>query len=399
MKKLLLLVLTLTMILSLAACTNNDKSKDKPEQETELTLDQKKELVKNDAIAIMEQDSREDPTTMIEAFTGDFKATGFNAASGIDSLWKKGNVLAENSENGVYYYVHNDDTMYIIDEDSGNYAKLGEVEYEHSMTIFDYFDIDISFFISDDSDEESDDEIPILTADQLTVSDDLATCTIGNDYLAKVLRFGMEAMDYSDIEKTQAIEAMTATGTYTVADHKLFIDVQSTVEDTPIRITLTATENATDGLTLAFVLDGGVRTDDLTIPTKMEMAYQNIKFNGSKAVSGIFSMKLEAGAEQIIEGSKLTFSMLNNLSYTFDLTKEGKPYINAKSNSKQTQTYMGQTKTDNDSQEFTIDFSKTENVLTVKTVSDGKTDIITADSVVFETPAETIPTKVTELAK
>ena len=394
MKKLLLLVLTLTMILSLAACTK---------KEPELTLDQKKDQVKQNVIHMLGDDSdgRQDPSELLSDFTGDYQVSSISAV-GTDyapsALWKKGNVSVTEMNGNKQYTVYQDGKAYIISEANGEFNKDYDYETTYISNLFSEFEVDLSAFMQSEDSETP--QMPDLTANDLTVSDDLTTCTISDTFLKEFAKSLCTSMDMEEAEQEAFLASYTGSGSFNVAENKLTIEISGTSEATgALKLAVVASETAADGFTMTMTIEMSMKQEEMLIPMTVTMAYKNVKWDGNKVVSGVLSLTTSATVDQTVEGITMKMSMDQTLTATVNRATAGKPSISIVSEAKQIQE-MGENKQEDAYKiTFNCDLSKTSDVLVCEMLEDGETVKITAQSVMLGNIDSTVPAKVTELAK
>ena len=405
-KTLLLITLVLSLVLSMAACsTDNAPNKDgatepQTEAQTEapLTLDQKKDLIKQEVIVLMGDESvdpREDPAKLLDAFSGDFKlsdlSSDYEQAELPSVIWKKGDVLVDEYADEIAYTVLKDGVVYYIGEgENGGYECYGSYENDMPLTILSYFGIDLSMFTDND---EGMTDIPELKAEDLTVSDDLTVCTISETYLKAMAKSLCESMDYTEDEITAFMTAFEGEGSYNVAEKKLLIELSGKSNTTgDLKVTVAASTNLNDGLAFSMKAEMVMPQGDFEVPTTIEMGYKNVKYNGNKVVSGAMYYNISATVEiDDGEGGKITSASTQSMEISINCENADKPIL----------TYTDEDKTvvtgepdEVYKQELKLDLSKSEDCFYYAATYGDQSMSATSDNLVLGTPDNTVPAEV-----
>ncbi len=406
MKKTLLLIsLVLSLVLSMAACSNTsdkDGSKEPPtEEQTEapLTLDQKKDLIKQEVILLMGDESvdpREEPTKLLDAFSGDFMLTGLttDAEEGDlpTAIWKKGNVLVDEYDDGDYYTVQKDGVVYHISETAtGSYEKNYSYEDDTPISILTYFDIEISMFTGDNADDT---DSPVLKAADLTVSDDLTVCTISEAYLKALAEDFCDSMEYTEDELAAFMAEFEGSGTYNVAEKKLTIEISGKSNTTgDLKVSIVAIDSATDGISLSTKVEMEMPQGDVSVPTTIEMAYKNVKFNGNKVVSGTMYYGITANAEMDNEeGGKITSASTQSMELSINCENAEKPVLSYTTEMKI--VVDGEPTEGGGKIELKLDLSKSEDCFYYAATYGEQSMSVTSDNLVLGTPDKAVPAEV-----
>jgi len=282
MKKVLILLLALSMVFTFAACrekpddptpsgtnpptnaptdaptdapsdTPSDAPSDVPSDAPvvtppEPTPDEKVAAIKNEVLKLLsddEKDTRKSPAALLESLEKDFAIKNIVRTAGGNTnlpfptsiVQKDGSSVKVFEDETYYTFTHKDIVMYIM-QATGEEPDLYHCERseEYYSSLFYAFGLDLSLLFGSvgelPDDEEVEIDFPLLTADDLTVSEDFTTCTISEAYLKKLLGSALKSYNYTDADIEALFLNFEGSGVYTVAEKKLVFNLSAETEKT-----------------------------------------------------------------------------------------------------------------------------------------------------------------------
>ncbi|MBO5845578.1 MAG: hypothetical protein J6Q77_02915 [Clostridia bacterium] len=223
------------------------------------------------------------------------------------------------------------------------YTQLGEEDYKSTPSIFEYLDIDISFSGSSDETEAPKD-IPTLTEDMLTVSEDRSTCTFSADYMNQFAKVFFDIMDSATDEESNIIEA---TGVYKVTENTYEFVVAGVSKSFEYRrITINYSNSEENGPNLYMKMEFPVRSNGMTLPTVAEVSMKDITYVDNKPVKATIESKYSVSdAKGKIQGLDYSMNLETSSCFTLDITNEASPKLTGKVTNNQTVSVDGNTDT------------------------------------------------------
>ena len=365
MKKFLSLLLALLLTLSLCACqtpeattpglpdnggenqepsdNNGNGQNNAPQPQPEPTLEEKKQAIKEKLIATYygnESAKLKSPMELLSALEKDFSITKISSLTDQPgapvSIYKKGDTILKNYE---YYQIHSvvkDGQIFFISHVNGSEPLEETIFDTDSVSLLTAMGMGeespwLNIPLTPDSDEDSL-EVPDLTVDHITVSDDLTTCTVSEEYIKEVLKIAFEEIgEFSPEELDEVLEAVQGSLVYTVAENKFVGSFTVTPPDLEMELQLdiVAIYDPQNGITIELKVTGDANVDDLPINIDLIYAVRNVKYINDAPVSGEIEIKLLGGAEQMIQGINAKMEMEKSIFLSIDRTNEQAPKIEA----------------------------------------------------------------------
>ncbi len=293
-------------------------------------LKEEKSVIKQKVIALMTEDDRQSPTDLFEEFCGDYsipylsKHNDFGVS--VNRIWQKDGVTAIEYANGnIEYTLVKEGYQFKLLTQNGqteliNAAPAVTAGGMYIPSVFADFSIDITAIYK--GNVQSDVSDPPLTEDMLTVSDDLATCTFSDEYMAAVIDMFLTEMGYSGTEKAQIAEKCSGSGKYTAEDNSVEFVLELNVPAMgDMKVTIRQSDNEKDGFRLSTITEYTVTGEGISIPTTNELSMFYVEYDGDVPVQAtIRSRVLESGAT--ITSNGVTYSVDSSNVSTFYLNKQ-----------------------------------------------------------------------------
>lgn len=407
MKKALLLLLVLATVLTFPSCKH------------EPTPEEKKAAIKDEVLALMSEDTidtRKSPDALFDVFEGNFAVSEItsvgNSSTRPHAVIHKDGVLYDAFSAPIssvayqttksYSFVHKDVAMKISDTNGS--AKLAgySTPDDYKPSFLTWFGIDTSLlfgFASGESAEEEDaPELPALSADMLTVSDDFATCTFSEAYLKEffIVLAETSSEELTDAEKETMLSEFEGSGVFNVTEKKLTFrfSAKSRVSGKFI-IELSMQDHPTDGMSVYMNTSDTVLSSDTPVFAESSVAMKNIKYNGDDPISGTMEMEMKMTVESKYGNTTKTTVTTVNSSATVNVENKDAPLFSIIQKSNSTSRLNNG---EPDVSEVTVDLSyepsRTESPLRYKyeAKSNGSTASLQMNSsnVAFGSAVETI---------
>ena len=400
MKHLLKLGLCVLLSLSLLLSACNKPS----EEDGPLTADD----VKARVIKLMtESNERQDPSTLFSFFDGDFSVSDITGKTEhgetIRSIKRKGAVTQVSTSIMTYYGVEAAGFLFYADDyqgEAGVYRVLPlDADAAELSTIFTVFGIDTSAFCGGDSD----DTMPTLSPDMLTVSEDLSTCTFSKDYIDTIAREICEAMSYNAAQTADFLKKYQGSGTYSVAENKLSFEIS--LNDRALgnlHQLSTVSVDAEGRVSTTALMEYSNPSKGIAVPIVSEVSFRDVVYREGVPVSATISLRSTADVSYS-EGSYphgpylITATEEVNSTFVLDCTNPSAPKATATSKKVRVESCEGDSMTTTQLLSLSIDQSSSTH-LTFSEIFNGHPDAsMTAGRLEFATPASfpTVPSRVT----
>lgn len=405
MKKFLSILLTLSLLSStlLFSCEDKNKSKEpkQPEgNEQDEELNKEKAILENVVFLMNEDVNGENDKDVINKFFGDFMIDGFvqsSEASLISRIYKIDNILVTEYKDGdtIYEAVKNDVlyVMYKPKKSSSVSLEKYEKENEWPLNIFDVFGFDMSNVYSNDA-ESSDDVLPKVTYDDLTLSEDHTTVTFSDDYLKAIAKNTVEAFDsFTNDEKEDFMDGILVNCAFTVPDQTFTFNFEATFEgygDLTADITISFKDNKL----CDYIGNVSITTEVEGIPVTMTMVTsQNdtVYDVDNNVVSANLMIRQIQECEYLVDGITVDYSLTSDCYFSF-VCENSAPKVYMLEETKESMSHTGASKTSTSSKELIVENS----TLRYTETADGKVvERVTSDHVSLTTPENvTIPKNV-----
>lgn len=431
MKRILSILLALVLIFSMAACApkdtnppeepdNGGENQQTPDENggneggeedntptPEQLLEQQKEALKQQLLEEINSDagimnlsgSLESPTALITALERDFSVDQIMGSKYAPrGIYQKGNELVILNPDFQIYTVEKGDLVFQIWVDDNNEPEVFDCvpKSAYSSSILTALNFDVSSIGSSsmvgmpEIPETDSMEIPTITAEDLTVSDDLNTVTISDTWIKAVLAESMLASAGAENQEQvdEILQTLQASATYTISENKINIIVTYTPEalDSEITLDVIIAYTEQDGFTMEFTFLGEMESAGIKVPFKATLAYRNIKYREGKAISGELETSMETSAKETVLGQTFASTYTNSLKLVIDLTNEQAPTFSAVAIQKQDSTVNGKPYYDMSfSAMQTLD--ATPYSMTYSEESDSTTLLYYTGRLIFDTPA------------
>ena len=343
-----------------------------------------------------EQDSSvQSPDEIFKTFLGDFTiespSTTGPLSNDIKRVYLKDGVyVVEYNSGEVSYETVYKGYLFSLSKDKTarismvGCTQLGEEDYKPTPSIFEYFAIDISNVYLTGSNEETGDskDIPTLTEDMLTVSEDRSTCTFSADYMNQFAKVFFEDMNSDLGEEMNIVEA---TGVYKVSEKTYEFIISGTSESCKdLRMTIIISNSEETGESLYMKVEGTMSSDGMTIPTVVEISMKDITYVDKKPVKAtIESKRTINGAKGKIQGHNYTMDSETSSCFTLDITNEASLKLTGKVTDNQTVSVDGKTdtiKTENSIECVFSNDADSKLTFSKRVTSNGQTTQVTMNS-------------------
>ncbi len=402
--KILCAILITSILLTFSACVKNKTNALTPEQ---IAIEEEKKQIKATVMAELnseQESSVQTPDKIFEAFMGDFTIESPSATGSLRKdikrvYLKDGVYVIEYISGEVSYETVHEGYLFSLNKDKtgrismDGYTQLGE-DYTSSPSIFGYFAIDISNVYPTGSNNETENskDIPTLTEDMLTVSEDRSTCTFSADYMKQI---GKVLFEDINSESDEEINIVEATGVYKVAENSYeFVIAGASNSFGYLRTTIIISNSEETGERFSIKVEGPINSNGMTLPTVFEISMKDITYVDKNPVKAtIESKRTIKGAKGKTQGHDYTIDLETTSCFTLDITNEALPKLTGKITDNQTVSVDGKTntiKTENslecvfsDGADSMLSFSKS-------VTSNGQTTNVTMNSSVLKhgAPAE-----------
>ena len=326
------------------------------EETTPLPSEEEIAAIKAEVIALMTADSDKDsPTTLFEAFIGDYAISdidqlmsngGYNAYS---KIFRNDDTLGMVYLDGVTtdYTVYRNDFAYTAYKDeNGNASVTGKTSLGgavYTPSILTDFGFDISAIYSGNISLQD----PTLDASMLTVSNDLLTCTFSDAYMTEVGRGICASLGYNDADSEKFFDTAKLSGVYYPQEKRAeFVIEFYELSLGETKITLTCTDKGTKGITYSTKMEFNVVSSGMVVPTTTELIISDVKYDGSRPISGQFELRSIASVTLDYGGSKVTSDAVSITTYSLFAEGENAPRCSAKLSSTTTTTVESGGKTE-----------------------------------------------------
>ena len=380
------------------------------------TLEEKKDRIKQHVMALMGDSHREDPESLFEYFCGDYVISSFgnsDDSSMFNKVYQKNGITVNEYTDGIKEYTAvKGGYVFTVVEQNGSFRLYGAEQYEDAdsyiPSIFDDFGIDISAFYDKDdaSGTEEDVEEPELTAEMLTVSGDLKTCTFSDAYMKEVLRMFGKSFGKTDAELDVFVNLSSASGSYSVEQDTVTfeilakrLDMGNGAEVDEAKITIFYCDSETDGITMTMNMEMTMAMDmDGTVinaPTVMEQTVSKVRYNGNKVVAASFESKMSTDIQATVSGISFKTAVCETNSFDLSIEEPENSKFSVNCSTEQTTT-MGETKATEKSSQildctFGTNASKFSYIMTQDGVQAAK---IEATGVTLGASGENVPSEV-----
>lgn len=372
------------------------------------TLEDKMNEIKQRVIAIMTDESgnKEEPESIFEHFCGDYVIPIFGNSGDstmFNKVYQKDGITVNEYSDGIREYTAvKDGYIFTVVEQNGSFRLYDMVEYEdadsHVPSIFDDFGIDISMFYDkgDSSSSDEDTEEPELTADMLTVSEDLKTCAFSDAYMKEIVRLFGRSQDKTDTELEEFVKNATASGVYSVEENSVTFEISAKDDTTGnIDTIVVYSENTESGINLTMKIDYDIMSEGMTIPMSIEMSYRNVKNDGDKVVSAEFEMKMSMEMVMEILGLKYESEVTSVSTYSLSVENKNAPSLSVRASSVDTTTEGDVT--ERVESNITLDCTFGGDMSYVVSENGEVTTRIDGKNIALSAEGESIPAKVYEL--
>lgn len=303
--------------------TTPPSSEQHPETKPDPLLD-KKNAIKDQVIVFMADDvENNDPYAMFEQFLGDYYVTDFSGiyqdSKPYNSIYHKDGVSVIDRTDGVSYQISAPNEIVTVQMQGGKLTVTDRtaVESPPIPSIFTDFGFDISTVYS--KDDSIDFTEPQLTADMLTVSDDLLTCTFSDEYLDSIATLFGESMDLDEAGCKAFVNSCTTSGSYSVEDKQaVFIISGDTDEMGKITVTLTLTHNPqrqdySTSMKVEFTQD----VEGTPVAITNELTIEDERYAGGNIPGFFFRNILTAEATVVQNGVPINSKTVTTSMYSF----------------------------------------------------------------------------------
>ena len=342
--KLLSIFLSLLLTLSVTSCNTTDSqtnaetttpqsttvntTRQPPETEPVTQPDpllNEKNAIKDEVLIFMADDvENNDPYAMFEQFLGDYYITDFSNAykdsKSYNSIYHKNGVSVVDRTDGVSYQISTPNEIVTAQMKGGKLSVTDRTAVERApiSSIFTDFGFDISIIYSQDDSIDFND--PELTADMLTVSDDLLTCTFSDEYLNSIATLFGESMDLDEAGCKAFVNSCTKSGTYSVEDKQaVFIISGDTDERGAITITLTFTHNPDrQDYSTTMKVEYTVEAEGTPVTVTNELTIMDERYAGGNTPGFFFRNILTTEATVLQNGVPLNYKTVTTSMYSIN---------------------------------------------------------------------------------
>ncbi len=380
------------------------------------TLEEKKDRIKQNVMALMGDREREDPEKLFEYFCGDYVISSFgnsDDSSMFNKVYQKNGITVNEYTDGIKKYTAvKGGYVFTVVEQNGSFRLYDMVEYEnadsHVPSIFDDFGIDISAFYDKDdaSGSEEDIEEPELTAEMLTVSGDLKTCTFSDAYMKEVLRMFGKSFGKTDAELEVFVNISSVSGVYSVDSETITfeilakgLDMDNGSDVGDVNVTISYRDSEADGITMTMkmqmTISMEVEGSVISAPMTMDQTVSGVKYDGNKVVEASFESKMFTDIQATASGISFKTAVYEINSFDLSIEDSGNPKFSVNCSTEQT-TAVGESKTTEKSSQildctFGTNASKFSYIMTQDGVQAAK---IEATGVTLGASGENVPSEV-----
>ena len=340
--KLLSIFLSLLLTLSVTSCNTADpqKSENASPQSTAATTQQppetkpvtqpdpllnEKNAIKDQVLIFMADDVEDnDPYAMFEQFLGDYYVTDFSGiyqdSKPYKSIYHKNGVSVTDRTDGVSYQISTPTEIVTAQMKGGKLTVTDRTAVESAPipSIFTDFGFDISMIYS--KDDSIDLAQPQLTADMLTVSDDLLTCTFSDAYLDSIAALFGESMDLDEAGCKAFVNSCTSSGSYSVEDKQaVFIISGDAAERGKLTVTLTFTHNPDrQDYFSTMKVEYTVEAEGTPVTVTNELTIMDERYAGGHIPSFFFRNILTAEATVVQNGVPINSKTVTTTMYSIN---------------------------------------------------------------------------------
>lgn len=302
------LMLTLAAVLFVISCndtpsditpeiTGSENEGDSNSQENTEKIDEEIRSLKNEVIALVNEDEQTSPTDIFENFFGDYSIPTL-VSDDIECIWQRNGVtVVEYKDGNVDYTLARNGYLASVRKYNGKskpeVMSLTPLTSAYLPSIFTDFGINIGEVYSGaGSGEEMKD--PELTEDMLTITEDRKLCTFSLDYLKKVGQELVAALALSEADSKKFTENFSGKGEYSF-DEKLFTFELSGETDAYGKISINLSQGYDGGecvsmsTRVAFAMK---MEDGSEVSTANEMEITDVKYKGDEIVSVVIATRL-----------------------------------------------------------------------------------------------------------
>ena len=347
-------------------------------------------------------ESYEDPFSMLGSFDGDFSISGIASnSSGIESIKRKNGVIEVASSYVDYWGFEDEEYLYWVsyydNQALVDYALPLDSDVGEKSTVFTTFGIDTSSLWGTTSDET---EIDLeITADMITVSDDLSSCTLSREYLDEFSKIVCEAV-YTEEQTAKFLSEYTGSGVYSVSNNELAIEIE--IDDPELGKLRAVEKQSIDDaqkVSVFMYMSYSNESIGITEPIVMEVSVEDCAFRDGNPVSGTFKRKQQAPS--FYQDGSYIISVLTteNITCTIDISDAAKPKADVTLNRVIKETYQGNSSTFTTGIEVKIDQSKSSSQFKFTEKQNGYVEkSFIANKINFATPSSfpAVPSKVSD---
>lgn len=327
---------------------------------TEDPLKEEKEAVKAQVLSIMAEDSRQDPSVLFENFFGDYSIPDFapdnDYAAALSRIWQKDGVtVIEYKDGSVEYALARNGYLFSLTSEGGNTAVTSVTPLAdpagYIPSIFSDFGIDISDVYTASSAEEEEAPSPLLTADMLTVSDDLTVCTFSDEYLREVAAMLCASMGYSAEQTDKFMSDYSGSGVYTADSNTVEFVIKGSFEGLGAA-TVTVSHSVDDrgDYRTSVKMEYTLVAEGMILPTTTELAVYDVEYDGDTPITaGFDSRTLISDGQMTVQGIVCTFSSYEIKNIYLNCSDPEKPSLSASVSSETNTEVLGQTVTETSS--------------------------------------------------
>ncbi len=298
------------------------------------------------------EDDRESPRGLLLAVCGDYYADSFgdsnDFAASLGYIAQKNGVTHMSYKNGMTTYSFaRDGYMFTAQAENGKCEVNGMQQLASANfvpSIFYDFGIDISDMLAESEIPDGVDA-PVLMPDMVIPSDDLTYCTFSEEYMTRVIKYLAASSGYTGADLEKLEPSGKGGGKYIVADGSVSFDIEFYAPGIgDMKVSFTQSETEAEGLTVKQVNKYNVTSNGMSVPTTVEMTFSQIKYDGTRPVSGSFCMNVTAEASAVSEGYTVSSVSAASTQVWVDITGEA-PSFYANSETELVVEYAGQKQT------------------------------------------------------
>lgn len=320
--------------------------------------------IKNRVLDLMEaSETRTDPAELFAHFTGDFQITKFSSSSnGVQSIKRREAVTLVNAGSYRYYGIEAAGHLFYAGDYNSREAYLYgalplSADAAHASTIFTVFGIDTGALYTGATVEE--DATEPLTADMLTVSDDLTSCELEKSYVDALAEEICRAMGFSSSQTSSFLRKYTGSGIYSVAENTITFDIQCKDSRLGTIHQISRYGINGDGKVYAYsYMEYSNQSAGISTPVITEMEWTDVVYRENEPIRG--TVNFNTSSRRSFRDGSVTVKIKEQVETTFRLDCSDPAARSAHATRKvsQTETVRGETMTYTSKFSLSLDLGK-----------------------------------------